>query len=324
MARKLGTKRAIERLRELEVDGPNLEHTEELKTFLAHTSNHVAARAADLIRSAGLDALIAEVESAFERFMEDPVKSDPGCTAKLAIVRCLSEFEHPAADLYLRGARHRQLEPAWGKPEDSAPGLRGASGRALAIIRHPDVYRVHADLLSDAEAETRRLAVETLSSIASEQSELMLRMKLHAGDDEPGVLAEAFKGLMQHAPLESIDIVANFLGHDDMAIAEGAALALGESKRPEAFEALRAAWDANLMENYRCMLTLPVALLRSDAAFDFLCDGIATASVESAAALIRALALYAGDPACMKAVRKAVAAREEPELAQTFEDAFIE
>src|SRR3989454_6095320 len=95
-----------------------------VRDSLAHRSNHVVARAADL------SALAPDLITAFPRFLEVPVRRDPGCVAKTGIVHALLSFGDAAgSDVFLRGAVHVQREPAFGPPIDTAPELRATSAK---------------------------------------------------------------------------------------------------------------------------------------------------------------------------------------------------
>ena len=324
MTKRAGTEDALEQVRELKSAGMSDAGLTALKKFLQHRSNNVVAKACDLVSEWRAESLIPEVESAFHRLLKNPVKSDPGCSAKLSAVKCLAEFEHPYPDLFLEGAHHVQMEPAWGPPVDTAAGLRGASGYGLAVIRYPDAYLEHAALIMDPEPETRRIAIETLSSLASDQSELLLRMKVLATDPEPDILASAFQALMTLSPQRSFDFVSAYVQDEDLPVAEGAALALGESKLPEAFERLREVWDISISETHRQMLALPIALLRSDEAFKLLLPQLESSRQQTAVAVLMALAIYAGDESKATAIAKAIETRGGRELSNIYEQHFGE
>jgi hypothetical protein len=108
-----------------------------VRDSLAHRSNHVVARAARAAREADLAAVAPVLIEAFPRFLEDPIRRDPGCVAKTEIVRALLSFTDPAPNVYLRGAVHVQREPAFGPPIDTAPELRAISAMALVVTEHP-------------------------------------------------------------------------------------------------------------------------------------------------------------------------------------------
>src|SRR5712675_496451 len=106
-----------------------------LHKALAHRNNFVVAKAADLVRSLQLAQLVPELLKAFDRFFEDPIKTDPQCWAKTSLSRALAAFQHHDATVFLRGMRHLQLEPVWGGTSDSAGTLRATCALALVQCR---------------------------------------------------------------------------------------------------------------------------------------------------------------------------------------------
>ena len=91
-----------------------------LQKGLAERSNHLVARAAKLAAELELEELAPALAAAFDRFMEDPARTDKGCVAKAAITRALVDLEVRAEEVYLRGVRHRQPEGSYGGPVDTA------------------------------------------------------------------------------------------------------------------------------------------------------------------------------------------------------------
>jgi hypothetical protein len=91
-----------------------------LRTALEQRNNFVVGKAAHLIREFQLPQLTPELLIAFDRFFENPAKTDPQCWAKNALSRALAAFEHQDAAVFLRGMRHIQLEPVWGGTSDTA------------------------------------------------------------------------------------------------------------------------------------------------------------------------------------------------------------
>ena len=71
---------------------------------------------------------------------------------------------------------------------------------------------------------------------------VLLRFKARTGDKEPEVVVECLNALMSAAAEESLAFVGQFLRSTTEEIAEGAALALAESRRPDAFELLKERW----------------------------------------------------------------------------------
>lgn len=322
MAKRDRAEEALQRLRELEAAEPDDNAVVAVAKFLKDRSNRVAAKAAHLAAEWRRDDLAADLENAFNRFLKNPVKTDPGCTAKLAIVETLTAVAQPAWDVFLAGAYHVQKEPAWGPPIDTAPALRGLCGRALAALGHSDAYRIHALLLTDSEPVTRGIAVETLANVPTESSELLLRMKVLTGDSDPGVLADAFRALMTIAPEDSLELVASALTTEDFDTFQAAALALGESRLPEAFDRLRAAWLDAETDAHREALALPIALIRDESAFDFLLKAVSEARNPVAVAAVEALALFQTDAERSRSVEAAVDARGSNEVSRAFQKAF--
>jgi HEAT repeat protein len=295
-----------------------------LRKGLASARNRVAARAARLAGERAAAELIPDLEDAFERFLRNPVKSDPGCLAKQTIVEVLADLGHAGEELYLRGARHVQLEPAWGPPVDTAADLRGLCGMALVQTGYPEAHFVLVDLLHDPEVQTRRHAVRGLTAFESQASELLLRMKARTGDPEPDVVGLCLAGLMAMAPDRSLPFLGEFLDGDDPALREEAALALGESRHPKAFPRLKACWDRNVDSDARQALALPIALCRGEESLAFLLGMVEEGAPTLAEAAVTALRIYRGDRERVERIRDAVDNRADRELARAYRDAFAE
>ena len=121
---------ALDALRQL-ADEDKLEP---LRKALGNRNNFLVAKAADLAREFRLPQLTPDILSAFDRFFENPEKTDPQCWAKNALSRALAAFEHQDPEVFLRGMRHIQLEPVWGGRSDTAGTLRSnlrAGARAM-------------------------------------------------------------------------------------------------------------------------------------------------------------------------------------------------
>src|ERR1700722_9550827 len=104
---------------------------EPLRKALRDRNNFVCSKAAAVAGDLLLRELIPDLLAAFERFLKDPVKSDPKCWAKNAIVKALKDLGHDDAAIYLRGIGHVQMEPVWGGSADSAGARRGGGGLGL-------------------------------------------------------------------------------------------------------------------------------------------------------------------------------------------------
>ncbi|HEY6769684.1 MAG TPA: hypothetical protein VI386_33500 [Candidatus Sulfotelmatobacter sp.] len=247
---------------------------EPLRRALRHRNNFVVARAADLVRELRLHQLIPELLAAFDRFFDDPGKTDPQCWAKNSVSRTLATFEHADAEVFLRGLKHIQLEPVWGGSSDSAASLRGTCAQALVQCRSlPDAELLKhlVDLFADKEKSVRVEAVRAVGQVNSASSMLLLRLKATVGSDEPEVLGACYSGILEIEGKTAIPWISRFLDAGEDAAAE-AALALAGTHSTAAFEALRESFAQASDPWFQSVLLSAIALTRQDEAREFLFD----------------------------------------------------
>ena len=299
----------------------NSEAASEIKKALTGSISLLVSKAADIVGDKSLRKLIPELIAAFHRFMADKGRADKQCLAKISIVNALNKLEYQGSDVYIAGARHVQMEPAYGEMIDAACDLRCGCAFGLARIHHPDTNYILVDLLVDKETPVRVAAVKALAYIAEPESELLLRLKVLNGDAEVDVMSECFAGLMVMVPERSLEFVSRYLKTDDLTIVESAALAVGESHIPEAFNILRDCWDEDPYPPYRRALLLPIALVRSDESFKFLVEVVKESSIQTASQALSALTLYASGRT-IDTIREAVKTRNDSDLSRQFECEF--
>ena len=216
---------------------------EPLRKALTHRNNYVVAKAAELVRDFNLAQLIPELLTAFDRFFENPVKTDPQCWAKNALSRALSALELQDADVFLRGMRHIQLEPVWGGRSDTAGTLRATCALALVQCRsltEADLLAHLVDLLTDKDKAVRVEVARAIEQVASPSSALLLRLRAVLGADEPEVLGACYAGVLRIEGVQAIPWVSRFLATSDDSAAE-AALAIAGTHTLEGFNVLKAA-----------------------------------------------------------------------------------
>jgi HEAT repeat protein len=301
-----------------QTDAP--EARDRLRRALGSKRSFLVSAAAEIVAAAELSELLPLLLPAFDRFMEDPVKNDKGCRAKIAIADALQRAAYDAPDLYLRGLRHVQEEPVWGGHVDTAAPLRGLCGFGLARIDHPDAMAELAGLLADPERAARADAARALLAMGSPEAIPVLRLKALVGDADPQVMTECFGALLGLSP-RSLPFVARFLHHKDEAVSEAAALALGESKREGALDVLRPFCEGLPPDSRRTAL-LAIALVRSSAALDYLVSVVERGPSGVAAHALGALGLYRHDAPLRSRVEAIVAARASRPLRQAFAEAF--
>jgi hypothetical protein len=127
---------------------------------------------------------------------------------------------------------------------------------------------------------------------------------------------------MQHEPQESAAFVAEFLRSDDDAVAEIALLALGNSRRAEAFVVLRSFWEGRPRNELHETTLVAMALLRFSAATDFLLALLSDTPESSARQALSALATLNYDPRVCELVASAVERRQNDQLIELFETKF--
>jgi hypothetical protein len=293
----------------------------------------VVARAAKLSADALLYELVPALAAAYARFLENPVKADPSCYAKKAIVRALVALECDDADMFLRALRYRQIEPVWGGSVDTAVDVRSSAAMGLVASGYSRALVELTELLNDPQAEARIGAIRAIACGNPRQAELLLRAKIFFGDTEPAVIGEAFAGLLAAEPEESLPLVARYLVHGfeadgdeargseaavDDAIKEWAALALGESRLEAAVPALRAAWsDMLVAPALRRMLVRAAALNRSPAADEWLLELVEGADDARAVVIVEEIAAYHRGGPLTERVRAVLAQRGREDLIES-------
>ncbi len=322
MARDRKLEVALAALRSVRDDPRSNAATTELRNALEHRSSHVVASAAGLIAELDIRGLARELEAAFDRFMRDPAKTDKGCRAKAALSDALYRTEEAAHALYLRGIRHVQLEPVYGGKADTAARLRGVCALGLVRINYPDVLAELAELLADPEPAARRSAARAIGYHESERGLPLLRLKLLSGDEDPEVIAECLAALLKIGSDSSLAFVGRLLERADRETCQAAALALGESRVPDALALLRDLWERNDDAELRRTALLAIATLRHDQALEFLLALIAEGIGPSARDAIEALAIYKDDVALCERVRNTAERREDLDLSGALEKAF--
>ena len=322
MPKALVTEDALEAIHAIRHSPEKYDLKRDLAPFLRHKSNHAVAAAAGAAEHLEASALAPDLVQAFERLMRDPAKLDQGSKATTAIVQALIQLDDPAAKVYFAGIRHVQKEGSFGPPVDVAAPLRGLCARGLARMGHPDALLECVTLLADPEVAARAGAVRAIADSGRPDGVLLLRLKTLLGDKEIDVMGECFAALLSLDPAGSVDFVARFLNSRAEGIGEQAALALGESRLPAAFEVLREAWERGGLGEQRRALLVAIAMLRIDPALEFLLSRLAEESGPVAADALAGLAFYARDEAVLARVEGIIQERGDGALEAVFAREF--
>jgi len=280
-----------------------------LRRGLASRSNYVAARAAKLAGERELEQMREELEAAFTRFMANPLKTDPGCRAKLAAAEALIKLGGFRPDVFLQGIHHVQLEPVFGGREDTAAPLRALCAAGLVAAGYPGALNELADLLADNEPDARLGAVRAVLQTGDSAGIPLLRLKTRLGDSDPRIVYECFAALTAMDPEANLELVAHYLSHEHTETAEAAAFALGESRLPQAIPLLKSMWENSLDHDRRQAAFTALAMLRLESAIDYLIQLVAEESPAIASAAAQALALFRDDERIWPRVQQLAAER---------------
>jgi hypothetical protein len=265
---------ALDQLKSQPVD----QWAEPLRKMLGQRNNYVVGKAADMAAREHLAGLLPDLLEAFDRFFEDPVKTDPQCWAKNALGRALAALEVQDSAVFLRGLKHIQPEPTWGGPSDSAATLRGTCALALVQCRDmPEVelLRHMVTALADEDKSVRTDAVRAIEQIGSSAASLLLRLRAEIGRDEPEVLGACYAAVLRLDGVQAIKWASKFLLQQDDASGE-AALAIAATHTPEALTLLKARWDSVSDPWFSSLLLSAIALTRQTEATEFLLDIVKT------------------------------------------------
>jgi HEAT repeat protein len=322
MAKSSTIDQALSRLAELRSAGRSPQALEELRKALSAKSNVVVAKAAQLVGEMKLTELTDDLPKLFDRFMVDPTSSDKGCAAKTSIAKTLYELDCRTEETFLCGARHVQLEAAWGPPVDTAAELRGTCALGLVRMNYRGVMLILAEHLADGEALVRQTAARAIAYSGREDGEPLLRLRALTGDDEPQVIGECLTSLVKLSPARSLPFVERFIDSKDSDLREAALVALGESRRPEAFEILSKRWEGTFDKSLRTSLLPAMALLRLPQAIDFVIDVIAASHPGTAAGAVEAMRMFRHDAALRGRIQSVVEGTGDPELVRLFQRHF--
>lgn len=295
-----------------------------LRAALSHASNRIVQKAADMIAEAEIASLTADLVKAYWRLKRNPLKKDPGCLGKTAIVKALVQVELADMEVFHDGITYTQIEPHWKGEIDAAAELRGVC--AIGLVHFAPAMQVlnHcAVLLSDEWPETRLGAAQALGALGQIEAAPLLRLKLLTGDNQAEVHGECCSALLKADREEGLAFVQEFLTSHDADTCVQTALALGESRLPGTFEILRNAWGRRAELNVRESLLLCIGLLRTTESQEFLLSVIDKRDIRTAADAVKALRLNGPMGDLRERTEAAVDATESDALLRVFREEWL-
>jgi hypothetical protein len=284
----------IEQLRDLRTSASAAAETA-LRKALTDRSNLVIAEAAKTASELHLSILIPQLLAAFDRLFEEPVKSDPKCWGKTAIVKALVQLGYSDSPPFVRGSRHVQMEPVWAGQEDSAIHLRANS--ILALVQCTDLTRFEVlcslvEAISDPADPVRIEAVRALNQLDGDDCVLLLRLKARVGDQRPLIVGHVFDALLNMERDRAVPFVTKYLTSADSELRDEAALALGSARLSAAVKELVDTWERARSGAFANVLLRAISSSRLPEAIDFLLDLLRTGTERESAAAAEALKLH--------------------------------
>ena len=166
----------------------------------------------------------------------------------------------------------------------------------------------------------RQAAAEALSANGDRALAGALALRWKLGDEDPLVILACMTGLLALAPDHALPRLREALHGADDGARELAALALGQSTRPEALETLLAHLGEAPRATERAPTLRALGLQRNDRALAVLLEVVETGAIKDAEAAIAGLAARRFEPGVSE--RTHAAARENP-AAERLEPALV-
>jgi hypothetical protein len=307
---------------------PDAEGMEKVRRALGNQNNYLVAKAARIVSDYALADLLPEVLSAYARFFVDPVKSDPQCWAKNALVKALVKLQCRDAVVYLRGLRHTQEEPVWGGQSDTAGALRGTCTHALVTcegLSNAQLLDLLLEPLVDHDKTVRIEAARAIGHVGGVSAALLLKLRILLRKEEPEVLGAGFSALlgMDHGDKPAaIALIGEFLDDDEEAAAE-AAFALAETHEPAALAALIKRRRKGADTWFLSALDQAIVLTRLPEGLDFLL-GVIEEDVRHAGSALEAISRVHASPEIRARVAASVARADSERVELAFRQFFPE
>jgi len=285
----------IERLRLLRNSPADSTTVATLRKTLKDRSNLMIAEAARITAELHASELIPDLLHAYSRAFENPVKTDPKCMAKTAIVHALTALDYEISAPFLRGITHIQMEPVWAGQEDTASLLRSACILALpqcADLRRSEIFRLLIDALLDPVEPVRVDTVRAIEQMNGEEAQLLLRLKARLGDSEPSVIGRVFDAVLNLEMGNGLAFVAGYLKSADSEIRDEAALAIGTSRQPAAANLLITEWNNNIEPQFRSVLLRAISASRAESGLEFLLSLVREGPLTQARSALEALEFH--------------------------------
>jgi HEAT repeat protein len=150
-----------------------------------------------------------------------------------------------------------------------------------------------AELLADPHRTARIGAARAISSLGHPEGVPLVKLKLLCGDVDAEVIGECCAALLRLAPEDGLRLVIPLLDSRSEDVRVQAAVALGESRQPGAFEPMTVCWQRQRDHSVRKIVLTAIGILRSDEADEFLLSLIRGTNERDSADAIESFAPFA-------------------------------
>ncbi|MBN9520982.1 HEAT repeat domain-containing protein [bacterium] len=270
MARSKSITTTLKELSEAGEQADRGKAVETLRGVLSGSSSPVVAEAAELAGRLGLTQLGADLQAAFQRFLGDGMRADKSCRAKVAIVKALHQLKSERTEPFVVGMTCYWPSRPRRNSRDVATDLRIAAAYAYAELGAASEVEELAGLLADPVDDVRLAAVQSIAALNGAHFGPLLRLKTLLGDENPSVMEACFDALIDRDKVRYLPLIAEHLEADDPRVQMAAAVALGRSRHPSAFDLLAGKWRRTADTDVKAQLLITIALLRSDRGIEFL------------------------------------------------------
>jgi HEAT repeat protein len=279
-----------------------------LSEALRHGSGPVVGRAATMAMERGLPALTNDLASAIDRLLRTQQRPAElvGCGEAITALYQLGWRDPAIAVAGLACAPDARAHYVVSQ-------IRLAGALAAANLGHPSGMPVLGELLGDPDSSIRIATARILGSLASENADALLRLKVLCGDREIQVTYECLAALVRASGPAAREFFERLTTGRDPRTAEQAALALGETRATWGVQVLRTAWSGTRDGDLRATFLLSVAMIRSQDGIEFLLRLVGDGLGRDARDAVEALGVLCDDPGvCARVVQ---AARERGDVA---------
>jgi hypothetical protein len=180
-----------------------------------------------------------------------------------------------------------------------------------------------AELLADPHRIARIGAARAIASLGHLEGVPLVKLKLLSGDAEAEVIGECCSALLRLAPEDGLRLVIPLLHSRSEDVRVQAAVALGESRQPSAFEPLRACWQWQRDQSIRKIVLTAIGILRCDEADEFLLSLIRGTNERDAADAMEAIAPFAKGGELRNNVEAAVRDADNPRLRRILDENIL-